>query len=84
LAGDQAYVVVPYGTARSIREKWNAVAIIQDGHTPSRSRELRMQAELLFAESVRSPEGDREGLVLRLTGLGDRLLSELADALPNA
>ncbi len=84
LTGDQAYVVVPYGTARTVREKWNAVAIIPDGKAPSRSRELRMQAELVSAESVQCPEGDREGLVLRLSGLGERTLSELANAFPRA
>lgn len=81
---DQAYVVVPYGTARSVRECWNAVAIIPDRKRPDQSREIQLKAELVSAESIGAPEGDQEGLLLRLTGVGERLLSELASALPKA
>ena len=84
VALDQAYVVVPYGTARSVRECWNAVAIIPDRKRPNHSRKIPLKAELVSAESVGAPEGNREGLLLRLTGVGERLLSELANALPKA
>ena len=84
MTSDRAYVVVPYGTARSVRQHWNAVAIVPDRKAPNRSRELRMKAELMSAETVICPESGTEGLLLRLSNLGDRLVSDLADMLPNS
>lgn len=84
MTSDQAYVVVPYGTARSVRQHWNAVAIVPDREAPNRSRELRMKAELMSAETVVCPESETEGLLLRLSNPGERLLSDLADVLPKA
>jgi len=82
MTSDEACVEVPYGTARSVRQCWNAVAIIPDQEMPARSRELRMRAELVSAESLLGSESETERLLLRLTTVSDQLLTELAEALP--
>jgi hypothetical protein len=64
---DQAYVLVPYGTARSLRECWNATAVFQDTDTPQSDQQCRMRAELLSADLVHGPESDVEGLLLRIS-----------------
>jgi len=43
-----------------------------------------MRAELMSAETVICPESGTEGLLLRLSNLGDRLVSDLADVMPKA
>jgi hypothetical protein len=64
---DQAYVLVPYGTARSLQQCWRAVAYLPDRTTPGRSRVLRLQAQLVSAQPVHGWESETEGLLLRLT-----------------
>lgn len=64
---DQAYVLVPYGTARSLQQCWSAVAYLPDGRAPGRSRAVRLQAQLVSAQTVHGWESETEGLLLRLT-----------------
>jgi hypothetical protein len=67
ITGDQAYVLVPYGTARSLQQCWSAVAYLPDSKTPGRSRVIRLQAQLVSAQPVHGWESETEGLLLRLT-----------------
>jgi hypothetical protein len=84
ISDDQAYVLVPYGTARSFRQCWNATAVVPVGDAPGQSHELRMTAQLMSAEARYGLESETEGLLLRLTRTSDGQRLGLVDILPTS
>lgn len=63
VSDDAAYVLVPYGTARSSRQRWEATMFA--GPNPDPSRGCHSPVQLIAADHRLDAHEDTEGLLLR-------------------
>ena len=77
VADNCVYVVAPLGTARAVKQRWQASAFLPgDPATPARQR--RVNVELVSAESLLGSDSGMEGLLLRVALSEDKAPARLA------
>ena len=70
ISDDAAYVLVPYGTAMTSRQQWEATVLDAGEKASDPPKERHLSVQLIAADRCLGTDEETEGLLLRLLNEG--------------